>query len=227
MIKKKKVLFIIGSPKHTDSTSGSLGDYLSDKLISGGLIVDKMFAHKSIKSEETKFSLIKMVNGSDIVVFIFPLYVDSLPYPVIKVMELIKEKIKKNGTLEKKRMISIVNCGFPESSQNETALRICRKFADETGFIWNGGLSMGGGGVIGGRSLKGVGRVARNVVRSLDLVSDALITGENIPEEAVKLMAKPIVPKWIYNFIADNGWKRAAKKYGTQKNLKDRPYKRQ
>ena len=48
-------------------------------------------------------------------------------------------------------------------------------------------------------------------VKSLDLAADALAKGEAIPEEAVKLMARPLVPRWLYLLIGNRGWVRGAK----------------
>lgn len=45
-----------------------------------------------------------------------------------------------------------------------------------------------------------------------------------IPEEVVKLMAKPMFPNWLYVLVAHFGWRNQAKKYGVHKKLHDRPY---
>jgi hypothetical protein len=37
-------------------------------------------------------------------------------------------------------------------------------------------------------------------------------------------MGKAMMPRWLYNLVADQGWKRAAKKFGSSRRLRDRPY---
>jgi len=43
-----------------------------------------------------------------------------------------------------------------------------------------------------------MGGMVRNVTRSLDLAAAALAEGKPVPQEAVELMAKPLVPAWGY-----------------------------
>ena len=66
--------------------------------------------------------------------------------------------------------------------------------------------------------------MARNVIKSLDLAADALADGKAVVQDAVESMAKPIVPNWAYTVMGGIGWKQRAKKHGTKKELRDRPY---
>jgi hypothetical protein len=159
-----------------------------------------------------------------VLVIAFPLYVDSLPYLVIRAMEHIARHRQARGEGKSQRLVSIANCGFPEAHQNDTALAICRQFAREAGFEWAGGLALGGGEAINGKSLSQVKGMARNVIKSLDLTADALAEGQMVPQEAVGAMATPITPAWAYALLGGMGWKRRAKKHGAQKKLRDRPY---
>jgi len=65
-----------------------------------------------------------------------------------------------------------------------------------------------------------------NIIKSLDLAVGALVNGEPVANEAIRLMAKPVIPKWTYTTIGNLGWRRQAKRYGTRKKLRDRPYQR-
>ena len=156
-------------------------------------------------------------------VLAFPLYIDSLPAPVIAALELIAKQRKSNPSSKTQRLAVIVNNGFPEATQNNTALAICKRFAVETGVEWAGGLSLGGGGPIEGKSLKDAGFLARNVRKALDLAANDLLEGRAVSWEAVDLMGKPLVPKWLYLFVANYGWKKQAKAYCAQ----DRLYEKQ
>jgi hypothetical protein len=99
-----------------------------------------------------------------------------------------------------------------------------RQFASETGFEWAGALSMGAGGALAGKPLGKAGRMTRNAVKALDLAAASLAAGGGIPEEATELMAKPLMPRWIYHLAANWGFRRLIKKHGAGKRAFDRPY---
>jgi hypothetical protein len=221
---KKRVLLLIGSAKQNPSTSESLGTYLLDQLRTKRCETKTLFIHKSLRSEKGRGGLLRATNQADIVVITCPLYVDSLPYVVIRAMELIAEDRQAKKDLREQRLLCIVNSGFPEAHQNDTALAICRQFAREAGFQWAGGLALGAGQAIGGRPLLSVKGMARNVIKSLDLTADALVIGKPVPRESVQKMARPLIPNWLYIWFGRINWKRQAKKHGVYKKLYDRPY---
>jgi hypothetical protein len=103
-------------------------------------------------------------------------------------------------------------------------LAILRLFAEESNFRWAGGLALGGGGAIEGKSLKSAGRMARNITKSLDAAASELAEGRNISREAIDLMAKPLMPAWMLPLLGGFMWRQQAKKYGVHKRLDDRPY---
>jgi hypothetical protein len=37
-------------------------------------------------------------------------------------------------------------------------------------------------------------------------------------------MRKPFIPKWLYKFLGNWGWRRQAKEYGTKDRLKEKPH---
>jgi hypothetical protein len=121
-------------------------------------------------------------------------------------------------------LATIVNNGFPEASQNELALAICRRFAQEAGFEWAGGLALAGGGRIGGQPLEKLGDRVRNVIDAFDLAADALAHRRPIPQEAVDAMSKQSVPGWLYRFFGNLGWFQQARKNGILSRLRARPY---
>jgi len=225
MSAENNVVVLIGSPKASKSTSESLGDYLIEQLAAKGAYMEKIHVSKILRSSESLDSLMLAIDKADVVVLISPLYVDSLPYPVTKAFELINEHRKGVGLKENQKLIAILNCGFPEAHQNDTALAICRLFARGAGFEWAGGLALGMGGAIDGQPVEKLGGMLSNVKRALELTADAIIEGSSVPKEAVELMARPFIPKWLYIWMGNFGWRRTSKKYGANKNLWARPYK--
>ncbi|MBU0984425.1 MAG: NAD(P)H-dependent oxidoreductase [candidate division Zixibacteria bacterium] len=222
----KRVLLLVGSAKQQTSTSEAIGTCLLERLHPAGFETETLFTHKASRSDEAMAELIAAVARADLIVLAFPLYVDCLPYTVINALEHIRDSRRSTTNHKDQSLLCIVNCGFPEAHQNETALAICRQFARETGFTWSGGLALGAGGVIHGRPLREVGGAARNVMASLDVTADALIRSEQIPKRAVDLMARPLVWKWVYLWYGSRGWRRVAKRNGVLKALGSRPYQK-
>lgn len=221
----KVALLLVGSPKAKRSTSEVLGGYVLDELQKNGFKTEKENVHRLLKADNGSEKLIKLVNTCDILIFSSPLYIDSIPAPVVRAMEIIAESKREQNQSNKQLMLAITNCGFPEASHNHLALDIYKHFAKEAGFEWVGGLALGGGGTIGGQPLTKFGRMTKNIIKSLDLTTFALLNGNMIPEEAIKLMEKPMVPNWLYILVGHHGWRTAAKKYGVHQKLNNQPYK--
>ena len=220
----KKALLLIGSPKGEKSTSASLGNYLISKLEEFGMKIEKGYIYRLVTREETIPNLLQMINSSDLIILSFPLYIDCLPALVIKAMEIIKIERDNSKSDRNQTLIAISNNGFPETSQNMTALQICKIFSKDCGFAWKGGIAVGGGGVINGRPLKERGGVVRNIVKGLDIAAQALVDGKDIPQEAIDLISKQMIPGALYRFFGNFGWKVQARRYGVKKKLNDKPY---
>ena len=88
----ENVLLLVGSPKGESSTSASLGNYLLHKLEELGLSTEKAFIHRLVNRTEKQKELLSMVDNATLIILTFPLYVDSLPAPVIKAFELLNEE---------------------------------------------------------------------------------------------------------------------------------------
>jgi hypothetical protein len=224
MTNNKKVLLLIGSPKGEDSTSFSLGNYLISKLEEVGMTSETLFIYRVINREETVKKLFQAIEGADLIVHTFPLYVDSLPAPVIKAMEAIKKYRDTLDTKKTQRFIAIVNNGFPEGSQNSIALQICKNFAKECGFLWKGGLSLGGGGAVHGVPLLEKPGMMRNVIKGLDITAQALKEDTDIPQEAIEYFSKQFIPSVVYRTFGNLGWRMQAKQYKKRQKLKHKPY---
>ena len=166
------------------------------------------------------------MDEAGVLMLVFPLYVDSLPAQLTYALECIAER-RRGGPLRKdQRLAVVVNCGLPEPYQNDTALAICRQFAKEARFAWAGGLALGAGPALAPSPLEKQSRRAHNVMRALDLAAAALAEGQPIPEQAVSLMAKPLVPRWAYLFVGTARWHIRARTHGAWRNLAARPYER-
>lgn len=239
-----KALLLVGSPKPDASTSESLGGYLLEELEKRGVATETIRVTKAVRTEEATEGLLAAVASADLVVLSFPLYVDCLPAPAIRALELIAEgRAAAAGAARREAsadasadaggggadagapaFVAICQSGFPEVDHNEVAIEICRNFACDAGFEWAGGLILAAGGMVGGQPLRKLQRRMRSAVKALDLTAEALAAGRPVPEEAVQLMAKPPIPKIGYRFMANWGWRSQFKKQGRGGSLKDQPF---
>ena len=207
-----KALLLVGSPGNLRSNSYSIGRFLLDRLASAGWDVDKECICQ-MGAGSKMGSVFDKMDGADLVILSFPLYVDSLPYPMVRFLEKANEHrsgVKVTG----QRLMAVCQSGFPESHHNDQALRICSVFARDAGFTWTGGLSVGGGGSIGGRDLIECGGMMRNLRSARELSVQALVNGEDVPAAAKELTNKGIAPPWLYNWIVNRKWKQDARKNG-------------
>jgi len=216
----RRAALLVGSPRTSKSTSAALGGYLMNQLAARGIETETMQIYTQFNSAEHVKQSLEKLDRADLVVLAFPLYVDSLPAPVIAALE----KIAAHRTASQ-RFAAIANGGFPEASHNDTALAICEEFAAQTGMTWLGSLSLGAGeGMVHGKPLNELGGQGASFRKSLDLAAAALVEGKPIPQAARDLLAKPLIPVWMYKLFGGMGWKQSAKKYGMQKSLRRQPY---
>jgi len=217
----KKILLLVGSPKKKNSASYALGNYLLDQLKGKGLQTKTLHIHSFVNKNKSMQELFQIFEDSDIIILSTPLYVDSIPSPVIQMMEYVAKKRTKSREKSQQFMV-LINCGFPEALHNYTAIDICHCFSDECAFKWLGGFALGGGPAFNARALTDVGRLSKNARKSLDIIAKSIGNAEPIPMEAKKLMSKSMIPARVYAFMGNIGWKRQAKEFGAHKKLKNR-----
>ncbi len=218
-----KCVLLSGSPKGKAATSYSLVGYLSSELENRGISTTLHILSNVIRKDESLKSLLTELDTADYIVLAAPLYIDTLPAPVLRVMMKIqKHRAETEGGSP--RFIGILNSGFPESDHNNLALDILHAFSNRVGFQWTGGLPFGGGGMVGGTPLKEAGGRARYALLAMNHVANAIANGGDIPQEAVDTIKKQVVPKRLYVMFAQRGWKQMAKTNGVEKVLGAQPY---
>ena len=151
-----------------------------------------------------------------------PLYVDNLPAPLIETFERLYASRRNSASPKPQRLVAIMNCGFPEASQNTTALAICQCFASRAGFRWDGGLALGMGGMLSGQPIAEHGRT-HAVAAVMRRTAEDLAGGEAIPEAAVQALAKSMMPVWLYRILAELMFRVTAWR-GDVRHLDAQPY---
>lgn len=223
-MKGDKVLLLIGSPRGMASSSNSLGEHLLARLEERGLALKKLPLYPALADEKKMAELLAAVDACQLLVAAFPLYVDHLPAPFIDLLRQVAERRQGRQGEARQSLVTLVNCGFPETVHCRPAGDVMRLFSAQTGFRFLGCLALGMGGAIGNRPLAKVGFIVRHQLKALDKAAAFLAEGKEIPADVIGLMGKPMMPRWFYNWVADRGWKRAAKKFKTGSILRDRPH---
>ena len=219
----RRAVLLVGSPRTKKSTSASLGGYLFEVLTARGIETQTIYIYTSLNSPDRLKFMLESIDNADLAVLAFPLYVDSLPAPVICALE--KITAHRTGNHLPIQFAAIANCGFPGADHNDTALAICSEFAHQNGFAWMGGLALGAGeGIVHGTPLNELDGRANPLKKALDLAAEGLASGHAIPHSASDLLAKPIIPGWMYTLMGRYGWKQRAKKYSAQRRMRARPY---
>ena len=232
-----RALLIVGSPKtKSPSTSGVLGGYLLERLRELGWETESLTLKAGLRQEKGKQDLVSSVDRADLLLLVFPLYIDALPFLVTKALEVIATHRQAMHNARPQRLFALVNNGFPEAHQNTLALAICHFFAAQSGMRWAGGLAMGAGEALSsGQSLTSKDRSGppvKHVIHALDMTAAALAEERPVPHEAVTMIAKnpiPLVPfpfwRWIFAKAGTWHWQRQAAQNGVSKGkMVDRPY---
>lgn len=219
----RKVLLLVASPRAAASASNSLGEHLLSKLEERGMALKTLAVYPALNDEKKLAELLAAVDMCSLLLLAFPLYVDQLPAPLIDLLRQVAER--RHGQIRADQALAaIVNCGFPETAHCRPAAEIVRLFAAQAGFRFLGCLATGMGGAIGKGPLAKAGPIVRHQRQALDKAAAFLCESREIPATIVSLMSKPMMPRWFYNWMADLGWRRQAKKFGTSGKLLDRPY---
>ncbi len=219
----QRAVLLVGSPRTRKSTSHAWGSYLMERLAAHGVATETVFVYTALNNAEKMRALLAQVHAADLVVLAFPVYVDSLPAPVITLLERLAAPSAHTPTPV--RLVALSNCGFPEVQHNATALAVCAQFAQASGMAWGGSLALGAGeGLVHGTPLAQLDGRAIPLKRALDVAASALAAGQAIPAEAQANLNRPFIPAWLYRLIGSLGWHLQARRYGMAGQLGRQPY---
>lgn len=172
-----KLLLFMGSPRK-NGTSFSFARTFKLLTESRGNEAEIIPIYDYFNGKRDWGELENLLSGSAIIGLISPLYVDSLPYPVIWFLEKLSADFR--GELKGKNFFALGQCGFPDTTMLEPLLGSCRLFAQTTEMNWLGGLGYGGGPMINGAHLENLGRKGKKITASFNLVLDDIFAGKPI-----------------------------------------------
>ena len=131
-----KIIIINGSPKTIKSNSEILGNYLFPLLKENN--IKKYYSIHFQLNDKMK----NEIYNSDVLIFIFPLYVDGIPSNLLK---LLVEFEKENAIRPETKIYCIVNNGFYEGRQNFLAILHMKNWCKKVKAKWGQGIGIGSG----------------------------------------------------------------------------------
>ena len=132
----EKTVLINCSPKQKLSVSGFL-------MKCAGVLVRGKKEYLHLRTPADHKTILQALKGADKVVFVTPLYVDSVPSHMLPFMREMEEFCRENGL--RLKVYVIANNGFIEGKQNEPLMRVMENFCARSGLEWCGGIGIGGG----------------------------------------------------------------------------------
>ncbi len=207
-----KTALINGSPKERGSASGILLEdlkaYLQDtEAVEYGF-------HTSAAAKE----MAEALNQADALVFAFPLYVDGIPGHLLSCLGDLETAPCKNGGV---RVYGIVNCGFYEGIQAEPALQVLKNWCLKAGYVWGGGVGVGGGGALSQMPKTKSGHGPREPIeKALKVLAQAICGGraqggrQDCCQAGENLYVSVAFPRFLYKLAAQMGWRQMIKASG-------------
>ena len=191
---------ISGSPKPINSNSS----YFL-KIISSNIDEYKVFELKNDRYD----GILESIENSDVIVFAFPLYVDSPPSITLSFLDYI---IDKKIELKNKYVYTIINCGFREGEQNITALNIIKRWCNKVGCIYRGSIMIGAGEIVGKAKYKFISKSALNKLKEFSNTIKLKEKGKDL------VTTMDLLNNKLYCYIANLSWSKKGKKCNLSKN---------
>lgn len=216
-----RIALINGSPKINHSASKALLADIKSFLTRldpvphpGKAEIIEIGLHSPIASQEAFMEL----KSTDTWILACPLYVDGIPAHLLSCLIQLQETDWQNHQIQ---IYGIVNCGFYEGIQAEFALKILQNWCTKTGFIWGGGIGVGGGGALEQLPTIENGHGPKAPVeKALNAMADKIIQRKTQQNSYVSIA----FPRFLYKMAAQIGWRQQIKANGGKiKDLGNRP----
>jgi len=198
-----RIALINGSPKGNNSTSCALLEDLKGYWSEETEVVNVGFHSTAISKE-----VIEELSETDTWVFAFPLYIDGIPGHLLSCLIQLEEARLQNRQI---RIYGIVNCGFYEGIQAELALKLLQNWSRKAGFVWSGGVGVGGGGGLASMPKMEPGQGPKAPIdKALAAFSDSILE-KKVQENIYVSVA---IPRFLYQMGAQIGWRQMIKANG-------------
>lgn len=213
----KKVIALNGSPKKVGSASSAIIEIL-EKIMDHSIL---SYQPIHLTTEESYQEAFKEISKHDILVVVSPIYVDSLPSPILRFLHQF-EKWLKETQQTRPAILGICHCGFHEASQCQYGLKILEKFAQRLNLRWIGGVQFGGSPMIG--NFSGRGRNEKIFQKAQAQFEKIKISLLDSADTKINLSINGLIPKFMYLCGGNIGWHYMAYQNKVLTKLWDKPY---
>lgn len=147
--------------------------------------------------------ILEDIKKSDVIIFAFPLYIDS---PTSLTLEFLDYIIDRKIKLDDKLVYVIINCGFRDGRQNITAINIVKRWCLKVGTIYGSSIMIGAGEVVGKDKFRFISkRALKDIKRFAEVVEfkqkeDDIITTVDLLNDK------------LYSFLANLSWRKKGRK---------------
>jgi hypothetical protein len=218
-----KTLILVGSSRKPRSNSESIACFLHNELQKRGSEAN-VVNEQAYRRDDAIEALREQLVASNCLVIVAPVYVDSLPAPLLKLLLRIYEGRSLLGHILP-ACYAVIHSGYPEVAHRLCAIESCQYFSREMRFVWQGALSFGGTSPIGGAPLETLGLLTRKLRTSLGYLAEAIVNRQPVPEAARILGDRRAIPLPIWAIVSLLNWRftRVLREKGVTEPLA-RPY---
>lgn len=201
------VHFINGSPKGESGCSA----YLIGQLRAMFSPDVRRAQYDAIKLPGQEEKLAEAL-AADALVFVFPLYIDSIPAPLHICMDALRRALP--GQFRPRPAVyAVVNCGFYESAQTAIALRVVENFCAAAGLEYKFGAGIGGGAFIAAtKQIPLDSFIKKPAYRALRAVQTSIESGGRAARQ--NQYANLRVPRRLFIYMANCHWRGLARTNG-------------
>ncbi len=205
---------VISASPRTSGTISSVvfADTVAKAIGAKGVAVQRIDVRKTIRDNIHAEAMDAMQN-SDALVFVFPLYFFCLPGLLMRFLQDYAAAAK---TRPGQRVWCIVNCGFYEPEINDEAVRVVKSFSQHIGAAFRFGVTISCGSMLATmRSAPFMKKSSAAFDAAMTAIADDVIGEGTAPDVPIRIRAD--ISRRFYYFMAQFGWKHAARKNGLKK----------
>ena len=213
-----KVSFINGSPKLGTSTSELMITYLTPFIKENEISIYNI---RKMDLSEMQFG---EITRSEVLIFAFPLYVDSIPSHLLRFLV----ELERRGFPNKNIIVySIINNGFFEGKQNHIASNQMKNWCKSVGLTWGQTIGVGAGEMLPYLKNISLGQGPnKNIGRAVQELDDNIMSKNT----AKDLFVSPNWPRFLWKiqsslyFWYPRGKKNGVKRSRLKEKVMDKEY---
>jgi hypothetical protein len=188
-----RIATINGSQKAGISNSGIISDEINSILET-----DHEVHYYVLGTKQLSHEIYREITSSDVIIFLFPLYVDSVPSNMLRMLIDLELYIREESR-EDIAVYAIINNGFYEGRQTRIAFEIMQNWCTRAGAKFCGGIGQGAGEMLGAtKNMPIYALLFRNLRRGIAELIEKIARKETVPITYLS----PSCPRVFWRYMA-------------------------